>query len=94
MTSATVATMLRACFVLLLGGCAITSRVAAGYGAMADSGSCGGALTAVAVAIDGAVAGAILASGEISDAEQVAIGALAADAFIGGVMALQDCFGD
>jgi hypothetical protein len=79
----------------LISGCAISSRVAAGYGAMADSGSCGGALTALAVGIDGAAATALLLVGDsVSTFDQVAVGALALDVLVGGIEAISDCTHD
>jgi len=83
-----------ACLFVSLSGCAVSSRVVAGFGAMADSGSCGAVETIIAVAIDGVLATAILLGEELSDFDKVALGALGADAAIGGVMAIQDCVGD
>lgn len=80
--------------VMLCGSCAITSRAMAGYGAIADAPGCGGVLSAIAIAIDGAAIAGIVYDGEVSSGGQVALIGLGADAFIGGIMALQDCLGD
>ncbi len=66
----------------------------AGYGAMADSGSCGAEITAAAVLINGAVATVLLLGDEVSTVERVVIGVLAADTVVGGIEAIQDCTND
>ena len=88
--------MIRSAVLALCSGCAISSRYVAGYGAMADSGSgsCGAGITVAAVLIDGAIATALLLGDEVSTAERVVIGGLAADTVIGGIEAISDCTSD
>jgi len=86
--------VIRSAVLALCSGCAISSRYVAGYGAMADSGSCGAGITVAAVLIDGAIATALLLGDEVSTAERVVIGGLAADTVIGGIEAISDCTSD
>jgi hypothetical protein len=78
-----------------LSSCVISTRYFAGMAALAEAPTCGGLAAAVAVGIDGAIAtGIVVANDEISDQMGLALGALAADVFIGRVMAIQDCTRD
>jgi hypothetical protein len=78
-----------------LSGCVVSTRYFTAMARLAEAPTCGGGLAAVAVGIDGAIAtGLVLANDELSDFDQVALGALAADVFVGGIMAIQDCTTD
>lgn len=78
-----------------LGGCVVSTRYFAAMSSLAESPTCGGVAAAVAVGIDGAIGtGILVANDELSDLDGIALGALAADVFIGGVMAIQDCTSD